>query len=47
MHLDLDVSGDDYVHTIKYGTGLYSFNYMQTIGRSLVLGYEMMTLVFI
>lgn len=44
MHLDLDVTGDDYVHTIKFGTGLYSFNHMQTIGKNLVLGYEMMTL---
>lgn len=45
MHFDVDVTGEDYVHTIKYGTGLYSFNHMQTIGKNLVLGYEFMTLV--
>lgn len=44
MHFDVDVTGEDYVHTIKYGTGLYSFNHMQTIGKNLVLGYEFMTL---
>lgn len=45
MHVDLDITGRDYVHTIKYGTGLYSFNMMQTIGNRVVLGYELMTLV--
>ncbi|CAD8170352.1 unnamed protein product [Paramecium pentaurelia] len=44
MHLDCDIKGEDYVHSIKIGTGLYSFNMMQTIGNRLVLGYEMMTL---
>ncbi|CAD8131760.1 unnamed protein product [Paramecium pentaurelia] len=44
MHLDCDITGEDYVHSIKIGTGLYSFNMMQTIGNRLVLGYEMMTL---
>lgn len=28
MHLDVDITGDDYVHTIKYGTGLFSVNMM-------------------
>lgn len=44
MHLDIDVTGEDYVHTLKWGTGLLSFNMMQTIGNSLVLGYEIMSL---
>ncbi|CAD8084740.1 unnamed protein product [Paramecium primaurelia] len=44
IHLDCDISGEDYVHSIKLGTGLYSFNMMQTIGKRVVLGYEMMTL---
>jgi mitochondrial import receptor subunit TOM40 len=45
MHLDVDITGDDYVHTIKWGTGLFSFNMMQTIGSRLILGYEIMSLV--
>ena len=28
MHLDMDITGDDYVHTLKLGTGLMSFNMM-------------------
>jgi mitochondrial import receptor subunit TOM40 len=47
MHLDVDLTGNDYVHTIKFGTGLYSVNMMQTIGSKLVLGFEMMNLVLI
>lgn len=47
IHLDLDISGDDYVHTVKFGTGLWSFNMMQTIGNKLALGFEFMNLVFI
>lgn len=45
MHLDVDITGDDYVHTVKWGTGLLSFNMMQTIGSRLILGYEVMSLV--
>jgi len=37
--------GDDYVHTFKYGTNMWGFNYMQTIGRNLVLGFELLNLV--
>ena len=47
IHLDLDISGDDYVHTVKLGTGLWSFNMMQTIGNKLALGFEFMNLVLI
>lgn len=46
MHLDVDITGDDYVHTIKWGTGLLSFNMMQTIGQRIVLGFELMNLVY-
>ena len=45
MHLDLDITGEDYVHTVKWGTGLFSINMMQTIGNRLVLGFEFMSLV--
>lgn len=45
MHLDCDIDGEDYAHTIKYGTGLFSVSHMQTIGKNLVLGFEMMNLL--
>jgi mitochondrial import receptor subunit TOM40 len=45
MHLDCDIEGEDYSHTIKYGTGLFSMSHMQTIGKNLVLGFEMMNLL--
>jgi mitochondrial import receptor subunit TOM40 len=44
MHADLEYEGDDYVHTFKYGTNMWGFNYMQTIGRNLVLGFELLNL---
>ena len=44
MHLDIDYTGDDFVHTLKFGTGLMSFNHMQTIGKRLVLGFECMNI---
>lgn len=28
MVLDLDIEGNDYLHTLKYGSGLVSFNHM-------------------
>lgn len=28
MNLDVDIDGDDYQHTLKYGTGMWSFNMM-------------------
>ena len=37
--------GEDYCHTIKYGTGLVSFNMMQNIRKGLVAGFELMNLV--
>ena len=46
MHFDIDLTGDDYTHTLKLGTGLMSFNMMQTIKKRLVLGYEIMNLVY-
>lgn len=45
MFLDVDIEGKDYLHTIKYGTGLASFNHMQTIGKNLTLGFEFMNLI--
>ena len=45
MHLDVDITGDDYVHTLKWGSGVFSVNMMQTIGQRIVLGFEMMNLV--
>jgi mitochondrial import receptor subunit TOM40 len=44
MHLDVDYEGDDYTHTFKYGSGMWGFNFMQTIGRSLVAGFELLNL---
>jgi len=44
MHCDLEYEGDDYVHTFKYGTNIWGFNYMQTIGRRLVLGFELLNM---
>jgi len=37
--------GDDYVHTFKYGTNMWGFNFMQTVGRNLVLGFELLNMV--
>lgn len=45
MFLDVDIEGNDYLHTLKYGTGLYSLNHMQTVGKNLVLGFELMNLI--
>jgi len=28
VHLDMDYTGNDFIHTFKIGTGLMSFNYM-------------------
>jgi len=44
MHFDVDIDGEDYCHSVKYGTGLLSWNHMQTIGKNLVLGFELMHL---
>lgn len=41
----MDISGDDYTSTIKYGTGLWSFNMMQSIGRKLCMGFDMMNII--
>jgi mitochondrial import receptor subunit TOM40 len=44
LHCDLEYEGDDYVHTFKYGTNMWGFNYMQTIGRRLWLGFELLNM---
>lgn len=45
VHLELDIEGEDYVSTIKYGTGLMSGSYMQSVGKGIALGFELMNLV--
>jgi len=44
MNFDVDIEGEDYCHTLKWGTGYMSFNMMQSIGKRLVLGFELMNL---
>jgi len=44
MSFDVDVEGDEYLHTFKYGPGIISGNMMQKIGKNLTLGFEMMNL---
>jgi len=44
LHADLEYEGDDYVHTFKYGTNMWGFNFMQTVGRNLVLGFELLNM---
>ena len=39
------MKGDDCTHTFKYGSGLWAFNFMQTIGKGLIAGLELMNLV--
>jgi mitochondrial import receptor subunit TOM40 len=40
VHADLEYDGDDYTHSFKYGSNMWGFNYMQSIGRNLVLGFD-------
>lgn len=42
FNFDLEYDGPDFTHTFKYGTQMFGFNYMQNIGRNLVLGFECM-----
>lgn len=40
MHLDFDHENKDSVSNFKLGSGFLAFNTMQSIGRNLVLGFE-------
>lgn len=40
VHADLEYDGDDYTHSFKYGTNMWGFNFMQTIGKNLALGFD-------
>jgi len=40
LHADLEYDGDDYTHSFKYGSNIWGFNYMQTIGKNLALGFD-------
>lgn len=42
---DLDIEGNDYYHNIKYGSGIFSLNMMQTIGNNFVAGFELFNII--
>lgn len=44
VSMDLHVDGDDYSSTFKWGNLMNSVSFMQSVGKRLALGFEMMHL---
>jgi len=44
MHLDVEYTGEDNLHTVKFGSGMWGLNFMQSIGKGLVAGFELLNI---